>query len=1265
MKEVTSNEDGESSRNVESAASSSSARAAPLGSVALISLVPHYQDGQHRTYVNRLEEAINEPKNLNIALTGRYGAGKSSVLDKFEENHKSTTLRLAISTLGPNDEGATLTNRIQKELVKQLVYSATPRAQRNSRFFRRVELPWWRAAIEVAALVSVVGVFFVLMGWLPLGSESLFGSHPLLGTTVWVSFAALLVVGGTSLRLATHDRFMISDISAGGATVKLSERTPTYFDEYLDDIVNYFDTEDVDIVIFEDLDRFDDSHIFEALRELNTLLNHTKVRIKKGTPLRFVYAVRDSLFEKLGADTKIEGDDAAAAETVRANRTKFFDIVIPMVPFISHRNARDLLTGLLKNAGVVGIDRSLISLVARYSTDMRLLQNICNEYLVFAERLLESEKVAPGLTPSSLFALISYKNFHLEDFENISRRTSDLDRLYDFRRELVRSSIVGLERRKRDLISDKEKSRASVQLAQRLGDWLRTFAELNKKQSQYSGWQGIRYVVGEHTYDSSDVESCEFWTAVAQLKSIVIQAFHYGSRNNLMSLSGSDLAQLGPDGMDPDRWREIDEGAAQSELENIDKDIAFLRGAEFADLAAKDQYSLKVTRAAATHTMSDDDRDSNSRTTQESSEAKTVEVKCTFAKLINGTMKSELARDLVRQGFLDRNFALYAAQFYGNFTGVDVANFIVQSVQTNTMEVDYRFTSPGAITNLLSETDDDFTHTKAAYNIDVIDFLLDNGDQRADNVVDHIVTDFDDDAHSFLTSYFTSGARREKLAARLASRPWAGIFHYLIVDDGIPADLRSILVSAALAASDLSQDYNLTTVFNTFIVEHYSDMPVFIQPQREAVVKKIATIVDRVDILIPDLSPIDSALRTFIVNTNRYELTAANLRTALDSDEVRNVSNIAFDYVRQNKSVYEYCLAHPDKYLTAAQNDAATQYIVYNPETLLVALSDAAEKWDDKQLTEFISNVAPQSRLDSLSKVPTSTWPMLADADLFRVSLTNVESYRNEIGSVDEHLTRLLEHVGSIETGNPGDTVDTNGNEIDKETASIAILNVRAIQPATRMMLVQSLNVDLPLSVDHITPEPSDLLARLIENGLVADEAASFTHFQDVGWSAIGPAIAASNNVTSFLTPDLVQGMVPDLLNDAATRDKVGDQVTANLDEYVPEDDPAALTAAARYADKHHIRLTPETVLRIAHAGAARQDVLRLLDTASPAANAQQIVAVFGALDQPYSSISLPGTEFDVAHDELHNRLLTTLRDGKVCTFKKKRSKNLYQVRVV
>jgi len=118
------------------------------------------------------------------------------------------------------------------------------------------------------------------------------------------------------------------------------------------------------------------------------------------------------------------------------------------------------MSGLLEDSHITGIDRQLVALVAKHTTDMRLLVNMRNEYLVFAERLLESEKRAPGLTASGLFALIAYKNFHMNDFEQIARQGSDLDTLYDFRRTFVRTCVAQLERRKRELKTATARPRA-------------------------------------------------------------------------------------------------------------------------------------------------------------------------------------------------------------------------------------------------------------------------------------------------------------------------------------------------------------------------------------------------------------------------------------------------------------------------------------------------------------------------------------------------------------------------------------------------------------------------------------------------------------------------------------------------------------------------------------------------------------------------------------------------------------------------------------
>ncbi|GAA3586993.1 hypothetical protein GCM10022222_84620 [Amycolatopsis ultiminotia] len=211
--------------------------------LALKSLAPRYDENQHKTYLNYLAKAVENPKNRNIVLAGRYGTGKSSVLDRFQEEHKDSTLRLAVSTLAPDTESATLTNRIQKDVLKQLVYSARPRTLRHSRFSQRGPLLWWRAFVDSALFVGALGALLALLGHLPSQVATGSDHSDTERTVVWVAIGVLLVVVFAVLRMVTCRRFVVSDVSAAGAALTLSAPNHTYFDEYLDEIVYFFDQE--------------------------------------------------------------------------------------------------------------------------------------------------------------------------------------------------------------------------------------------------------------------------------------------------------------------------------------------------------------------------------------------------------------------------------------------------------------------------------------------------------------------------------------------------------------------------------------------------------------------------------------------------------------------------------------------------------------------------------------------------------------------------------------------------------------------------------------------------------------------------------------------------------------------------------------------------------------------------------------------------------------------------------------------------------------
>ena len=51
------------------------------------------------------------------------------------------------------------------------------------------------------------------------------------------------------------------------------ESDDSYFDKYLNEVLYLFENADADVVVFEDMDRFNANQIFERLREVNALAN--------------------------------------------------------------------------------------------------------------------------------------------------------------------------------------------------------------------------------------------------------------------------------------------------------------------------------------------------------------------------------------------------------------------------------------------------------------------------------------------------------------------------------------------------------------------------------------------------------------------------------------------------------------------------------------------------------------------------------------------------------------------------------------------------------------------------------------------------------------------------------------------------------------------------------------------------------------------------------------------------------------------------------
>lgn len=134
----------------------------------LIPLTPKYLAHEHGVYVSAIEAALTDDQIRNIALSGNYGVGKSSILREVARRKKNRVVELSLSTLAPIEEtqgqdsvpihATTTTNRIQQEIVKQLLYREYPRRTPGSRFRRIERFQWWRAFGTSALLGFVIAV---------------------------------------------------------------------------------------------------------------------------------------------------------------------------------------------------------------------------------------------------------------------------------------------------------------------------------------------------------------------------------------------------------------------------------------------------------------------------------------------------------------------------------------------------------------------------------------------------------------------------------------------------------------------------------------------------------------------------------------------------------------------------------------------------------------------------------------------------------------------------------------------------------------------------------------------------------------------------------------------------------------------------------------------------------------------------------------------------------------------------------------------------
>ncbi|MCY9697187.1 YobI family P-loop NTPase [Paenibacillus alginolyticus] len=394
------------------------------------SLVPSDNVDPDQTYSKALDWSLQNKEIKNVALSGPYGSGKSSLLKTFEKKNSNRYNFLNISLLTTQTERSDndAVETLEKSILQQMFYKVKDEKIPFSRFKRinnvkDLSFFYWLFTFSLFLFCMIElfksgflkkllsNTFFVV----EVTNQETYKSILIAYTIIF-----LFVFLYRSYKVI-YKNLRLSKITLKNTTLEVMAEK-SVFSKYIDEILYFFEATKYNVVYFEDLDRFKNLEIFENLRELNALINNSEKISRKVT---FIYAIKDDMF---GEKDRLE---------TSRNRTKFFDFIVPVVPIINSSNSGEVLKNKLENENIgLGITESFISDITIFIDDMRLLKNIFNEYVLYKSNL-----GSINLIPNNLLAIIVYKNIYPSDFAKLQFNEGMVYNIFEKKNELVQKRI--------------------------------------------------------------------------------------------------------------------------------------------------------------------------------------------------------------------------------------------------------------------------------------------------------------------------------------------------------------------------------------------------------------------------------------------------------------------------------------------------------------------------------------------------------------------------------------------------------------------------------------------------------------------------------------------------------------------------------------------------------------------------------------------------------------------------------------------------------
>lgn len=430
-------------------------------------------------YEEAMEFVFDNSDITNIAISGAYGAGKSSVIESYKKKYTNKKfMHISLAHFEFSDikdetdviDETMIEGKILNQLIHQIPISKIP--QTNFRVKKKIsKLHIIKIAIFFYLMIgSIVFISFSrkIQSFVRSLSKSnlknvldhITDKNAVIFAVCMLSISAFICVYNI-VKIQEYKKIFHKITVQGNSIEIFEDKDDSYFDKYLNEVLYLFERVNVDGIVFEDIDRFDSTVIFERLREVNNLINIQKYnkfrkirnfrkfkkidelsskkyikligrilneKIIKCKPIRFFYLLRDDIF-------------------VTKDRTKFFDYIIPIVPVLDGSNSYDQFIRHLKRGQIYEkFDSVFLQRLSLYIDDMRVLKNIYNELLVYINRLNNTD-----LNWDKMLAIIVYKNIFPRDFCDLQLNRGYVHELFQRKDNISEEEVEKLEEERQSI----------------------------------------------------------------------------------------------------------------------------------------------------------------------------------------------------------------------------------------------------------------------------------------------------------------------------------------------------------------------------------------------------------------------------------------------------------------------------------------------------------------------------------------------------------------------------------------------------------------------------------------------------------------------------------------------------------------------------------------------------------------------------------------------------------------------------------------------